>query len=261
MAAAVVIFGAMCLFGVALAGGLSSADKKQIVDDHNNYRSGVKPAAANMVKMYWNDDIARYAQKYADTCPDGHDTGNARKEGTGLGIGIGQNLAWGYRSWAAAVKGWYDEVVDFRMGQGSINGKAVGHYTQVVRHHAIGIGCGFKNCPGTKYGTYYVCNYAYAQMDFKTPYTTGRSCSACPSNCKNKLCDCGSKICKNGGKLNLGTCKCDCAGPFSGATCDTANCGADPSYCGKNQPYGYPKSFCSKYSNVPNECPKMCGIC
>jgi len=243
------------------ASGLSSSDKKLIVDKHNEFRSAVNPSAKNMMKMYWNEDIARYAQQYADTCPDGHDTGNARKEGTGLGIGIGQNLAWGYGTWLKSVVGWHSEVKDFQMGVGSINGKAVGHYTQVVRDHATHVGCGFKNCPGTKYGTYYVCNYAYAQSDFKKPYETGSSCSACSGHCQNKLCDCGDVICENGGKMDLNTCKCNCAGPFTGELCETANCGSDPSHCGKAQPYGYPKSFCTKYSNVPNECPKMCGIC
>ena len=51
----------------------------------------------------------------------------------GYGISVGQNLAWGYYSFDAAIQAWFDEVVDFRYGQGSINGKAVGHYTQVSK--------------------------------------------------------------------------------------------------------------------------------
>ena len=49
----------------------------------------------------------------------------------GWGIYNGQNLAWGFWSWDAAIQAWYDEVKDFKFGQGSINGKPVGHYTQV----------------------------------------------------------------------------------------------------------------------------------
>ncbi len=48
----------------------------------------------------------------------------------GYGIGIGQNLAWGYSSWQATIKAWHDEVEIFTYGGGN-NFGAVGHYTQV----------------------------------------------------------------------------------------------------------------------------------
>ena len=51
----------------------------------------------------------------------------------GYGISIGQNLAWGYGTWNAAIQGWFDEEKDFEFGRGSINGKDVGHYTQVPK--------------------------------------------------------------------------------------------------------------------------------
>lgn len=51
----------------------------------------------------------------------------------GYGIYTGQNLAWGYGTWSAAIQGWFDEVKDFTYGKGSMNGKAVGHYTQVLQ--------------------------------------------------------------------------------------------------------------------------------
>ena len=45
---------------------------------------------------------------------------------------IGQNAAYGYRNWQAAIEAWHDEVVDFQYGNGSLGG-VVGHYTQVAR--------------------------------------------------------------------------------------------------------------------------------
>jgi len=219
----------------------------------------VNPSAKNMMKMYWSEEIGRHAQQYANTCPDGHDTAKDRKDGAGLGIAVGQNLAWGYKTWKVSIKGWYDEVKDFQMGVGSFNGGVVGHYTQLVRDHATHIGCGFKNCPGTYYGTYYVCNYAYAQMDFKTPYKSGSACGDCPGHCKNNLCDCGDAICKNGGSMDPKTCTCKCKNPFVGTNCETAQCGADPSQCGSS--WGFQPNQCDVYTNVPEECPKMCGIC
>ena len=49
----------------------------------------------------------------------------------GYGISVGQNMAWGQTSWNDAIQDWFDEVKDFGFGVGSVNGKAVGHYTQV----------------------------------------------------------------------------------------------------------------------------------
>ena len=61
----------------------------------------------------------------------------------GYGISVGQNLAWGYYTWDAAIQGWFDEVNDFVFGQGARPQRpgepdseyppAVGHYTQVSK--------------------------------------------------------------------------------------------------------------------------------
>ena len=45
---------------------------------------------------------------------------------------MGQNIAWGYGSWDAAVQGWFNEVTDFNFGVEEQDGE-VGHYTQVGR--------------------------------------------------------------------------------------------------------------------------------
>ena len=47
----------------------------------------------------------------------------------GLGISVGQNLAWNYDSWDQAIQTWYDEVKDFHYGYDS--GWGVLHFTQV----------------------------------------------------------------------------------------------------------------------------------
>ena len=57
---------------------------------------------------------------------------------SGYGIYTGQNLAWGYGTWDAAIQGWFNEVKDFQFGTGSTNGKAVGHYTQVHIFSSVG---------------------------------------------------------------------------------------------------------------------------
>ncbi|KAK7494401.1 hypothetical protein BaRGS_00014293, partial [Batillaria attramentaria] len=91
----------------------------------------------------------------------------------------------------------------------------------------------------------------YSNVKYSCPYM----CGICPH-------DCGDKMCYNGGTMNYQTCQCTCKDLYTGDTCETLDCPTgDPSYCGKEQPYGYPQSFCDMYSNVPTECPHMCGVC
>ena len=50
---------------------------------------------------------------------------------SGYGIFIGQNLAWGYGTWSAAIEGWHSEVSMMHFGDSSLDISDVGHYTQV----------------------------------------------------------------------------------------------------------------------------------
>merc|ERR1712200_24019 len=130
----------------------------------------------------------------------------------------------------------------------------VGHYTQVVNSNAIRIGCGYADCPRSTY----VCNYAFGQSNIDEPYTAGDSCADCPNSCSDNLCDCGDIICKNSGVLNLETCTCECQGVYTGDTCAETDCPmADPS----SSCDWYGEAKCNVWSNVPLECPIMCGIC
>jgi len=315
----------MCCFADdpgASDAAVSAQEIQAILDSHNSFRGSVTPTATNMVKMYWDDKIAAVAQKYAGACPDGHDK---NRNVAGYSMGVGQNLAWGQSDWVEAITAWHGEVdifqygVDYNTYMQKHPGAMIGHYTQVVNNAAILVGCGYADCSGSSVvsGVYanptYVCNYAYGQtrQDMIAPYVSGSSCAACPDHCSDNLCDCGAKVCLNGGSLNLATCQCDCDTPslFGGDNCETVTCPAtdpgqcgtsypveyctkysnvpadcpfmcglcdpslevkpvkpacpasDPSHCGRPQPYGYPKDFCTKYSNVPEECPIMCGAC
>jgi len=246
----------MCCYNQAegvVKAGVSQEEVESIVDAHNQYRANVNPTATNMVKMYWDYNIAAVAQHFASACPDHHD-GNRKV--AGYDIGIGQNLAWGYGSWVSAIGGWHGEVDDFEMGVGSVpGGGAVGHYTQVVQHHAIRIGCGYADCAGWKT---YVCNYAHGQGGYSTPYAVGESCAKCPDFCQNNLCDCGSKICQNGGSLNITSCQCECSGLHTGENCQSIDCsGASDSWACDQ----YGVDACPVYWNVPLECPIMCSVC
>ncbi|XP_034237730.1 venom allergen 3-like isoform X1 [Thrips palmi] len=114
---------------------ISASDKELIVRLHNEYRNKValgqekrgknnpQPSASNMRKISWDDEIATYAQRWADQCTFEHDTCHTTKDGTVSG----QNLLLGGLApnqtkpdWTAAVKIWYEEVKD---RDGSLNTK------------------------------------------------------------------------------------------------------------------------------------------
>jgi len=246
------------------SGQIDAATREFIVNKHNTLRAGVQPTAANMLKMYWNSNLEGSASRYADQCPNGHDSSEERKESTGLGISVGQNLAWNYDSWETAIQGWYDEVKDFNYG-GYPSG-VTGHFTEMTRALTAHIGCGYKDCINNQWEKYYVCNYAYLQMgnndpmldETKRPWRSGAPCSECGGSCSNNLCDCGDKICKNGGTMNTSKCTCDCSALWKGDLCDQKNCPAkDGDGCG----VWFNAGMCDIYYNVPEECPHMCGLC
>lgn len=65
--------------------------------------------------------------------------------------GNGENLAWVFNSaidfktdWdTTAPQRWYDEIWDYNFLSGtSVNGKATGHFTQIVWKDSTKLGCG-----------------------------------------------------------------------------------------------------------------------
>ncbi|XP_067684997.1 cysteine-rich secretory protein 3-like [Haliotis asinina] len=282
----------LCLKDVGTEAPLSAVDKQAILDRHNAYRSHVSPTATNLVKLVWDNELEVYAGKWARQCYTGHDAYSARSVPSMPGVMIGQNIAAGYKSVMEGVDGWHSEVDFFKYGVGpSEPGKIVGHYTQVVGHRAIRVGCGEAICP-TKYGRYQVCNYAMGQMtpDIKTPFEKGASCSKCPAGkCSNNLCDCGDKLCLNGGSLDTSTCSCMCRGTWTGDTCskdckgmtclnggtldgNTCTCTCTDSWEGNTcsekkcrmdttECSWILPEWCDFYPLVKKHCPRSCGLC
>ncbi|XP_041348038.1 multiple epidermal growth factor-like domains protein 10 [Gigantopelta aegis] len=253
----------MCLVDVGVSNSvLSDAEKTAIVKQHNDYRNGVQPTATNMLKLIWDDDIAIVAAKWARQCVRGHDGGTAHAVPELPKVYIGQNAAYGFYSYEAAIKAWYDEVADYGFGVGRVGDdetKKVGHYTQIVSAVAIRIGCGSAYCENSVYASkiHHICNYAVGQSSIKYPYISGTSAAACPNKQSGNLCDCGGKLCFNGGTMDISTCTCTCPTLYKGDLCETLDCPTlDPSSCSI-----YTLDKCQTNLYVRNTCPQRCGIC
>ncbi|WIA37933.1 hypothetical protein OEZ86_001310 [Tetradesmus obliquus] len=96
--------------------------------------------------LAWDAALAVRAQAFAAGCPNGH-SGDR---------GVGENLAWGYQSWQAAVDGWYNEVDQYSFASPGFSG-ATGHFTQLVWRGTTKMGCGLNSRCGM---ATYVCQYS-----------------------------------------------------------------------------------------------------
>ncbi|KAK0140485.1 Cysteine-rich venom protein ENH1 [Merluccius polli] len=162
-----------------------TAIQTQITEKHNAFRRAVQPPAADMLKMNWSDALAASAQAWLDQCVSNHGPASSR---TINGYEMGENLFQSASpvNWDSVITAWHNEVRNYKYPEGSVNGKAVGHYTQVVWNSSYQVGCGVAKC-GSVY--LYGCHY-YRAGNFVgwPPYKLGPSCSSCPNNCEDKLC-------------------------------------------------------------------------
>lgn len=262
----------MCLADKGKNIPLSASDISAIVERHNYYRRQVSPTAANMQKMVWDKNLAKTAAKWARQCVVAHEDPEERRWEPALpGVQIGQNVAAGPSSVAAAVDNWATEIKAFYYGRQPTG--EVGHYTQIIYAETSRVGCGMADCsrvPGAVFSKYQVCNYATSQLShnaYTAPFTRSTSsCSDCKAKCDStgKLCDCAGKVCFNGGTLAVATCTCTCAMGYTGNLCQTKKCpGRDTSQC---QLYMEESSRRNKdaciYDNVQKEiCPYRCRFC
>ena len=87
-----------------------------------------QPAAANMRKMVWSEELELIAQRWADQCTFGHDSVRTKLDGTQ----VGQNTFIGYSSvqaeegvvqagMAQPAQSWYDEVTNPGFDSQNIN--------------------------------------------------------------------------------------------------------------------------------------------
>ncbi|XP_064631145.1 GLIPR1-like protein 1 [Lineus longissimus] len=151
--------------------------KEEMINAHRELRN-TEPAA-DMASMTYDDELATWAQKWANRCKWEH--GHPSKEKKAIGTSLGQNM-WkggGTNSTSVGSKAagaWAKEKqnYDFKSGKCE-DGKACGHYTQMVWATTTKVGCGYKLCKNKETGYQYrfvVCDYSPAgNYKGKRPYT------------------------------------------------------------------------------------------
>ncbi|KAM8953285.1 cysteine-rich secretory protein 2 [Pelodytes ibericus] len=165
--------------------------KTLILERHNEIRSNVKPSPVNMLKLEWSHEAAAKAKEWALKCKHEHSKAPAREISS---CGCGENLYMSNRphSWRKAIQAWYDEVKDFKHGEGPTKPDAVtGHYTQLVWYKTYLLGCALAFCPNQALPYYYVCHYCpsgNSRSGLLAPYMAGESCANCTHACVNGLC-------------------------------------------------------------------------
>lgn len=126
------------------------ADRRAILDYHNKARAdvGVGP-------LRWDEDLAGYAQQWADHLAANGCTMTHRQRNR-YGENLYQGTA-GHFTAVDAAKGWESEKKLYR-GEAitKTNYAPIGHYTQMVWRDTTKLGCGEALCNGT---LLVACNY------------------------------------------------------------------------------------------------------
>jgi len=186
--------------------GFNEGQKNEMLDIHNSLRAQVAsgsanglPAAGNMRKLTWNNDLATVAQKWANQCIFDHDKNRLipgyKSVGQNVylqkisrkvpGIHIGKT-----------VKKWFDEIDDFNQNQIEPFDftMSTGHFTQLAWADTHEIGCGWANwMEGSRWKRIVVCNYAPGgNWIGSSMYKRGNPCSKCPSDTN---CSPGGNLC------------------------------------------------------------------
>lgn len=148
----VIIMLSLLGYSVGLAQSkLNAAQAKEMTDRHNYWR-----ASLGIPPLTWSDEVAQYAQAWANELAASSCKLNHRRNGK-----YGENLFWasGMKITPAFVTDdWASEREHFdHKTQTCANGEVCGHYTQQIWEETTKIGCGMAKCSNG--AEIWVCNY------------------------------------------------------------------------------------------------------
>lgn len=152
-----------------------------------------------MLKMSWDEELARSALAHSRRCIAEHSTnrktskfpqvGENMSRMTGSEIDTGSFVT-------KAIELWDKEKKEFVHRSGWCNNPPCGHYTQLAWNTTYAVGCGVTTCYwprlGNRIGMFLVCQYGPAgNYRPPVPYEAGPTCKKCPnwSVCRNGLCE------------------------------------------------------------------------
>lgn len=178
--------------------GLADSDRQMILDAHNMYRNKVAsggeaanglPAAANMMQVVWNEELATLAQKLASMCSVRTDCADCRRVES---FSVGQNIC-NYRIrsrtvppmyWRSTIAFWYEGIKQFpkRAIDPYAYKPSYGTFTQMAWANTWALGCGYALFTrGRWFMQTYVCNYGPAGNYLGSRlYRAGDPCTRCP---------------------------------------------------------------------------------
>jgi len=184
-----------------LYAGLDPWAREMLLNKHNELRQRVasggeegQPAASNMRKLVWSEELENTAQRWADQCQ-----GQVRDEVRDLcdGTPVGQNIFLMSSdsedpvetiesAMASGVESWYSQVIlpgflpedisPYRYIEGTEE------YSQLVWAETTQVGCGLVYYQGddSLYHHVLVCNYAPGGNYDGDLYLPGQACANCP---------------------------------------------------------------------------------
>ncbi|XP_062024651.1 pathogenesis-related protein PR-1 type-like [Rosa rugosa] len=144
-------FSLISLTAIALLDSIHAQDSPQdFLDVHNAARAEV-----GVAPLTWDDQVARFAQDYANThvgdCELVHSTDMLYGENLAMNPAIDM-------SGTEAVNLWVGEKPNYDYNSNSCAaGQVCGHYTQVVWRNSLRVGCAKVRCNSG--GTFIGCNY------------------------------------------------------------------------------------------------------